>query len=94
MKLSGGFQEELKEGSRGHLLHGSEWNAVGKAGGEEPEDLGHHLRSLNFILSAVKFSDKFEPGCLKVILDATQRAMEGARLDTRFLKCPGERSHC
>ena len=34
------------------------------------------------------------PGCLKVILDATQRATEGARLDTRFLRCPGERSHC
>ena len=34
------------------------------------------------------------PGCLKVILDATQRAMEGARLDTKFLRCPGERSHC
>ena len=50
MKLSDGFQEEFKEGSRGHLLHGSEWSAVGKAGGEEPEDLSHHLRSLNFIL--------------------------------------------
>ena len=50
MTLSDGFQEELKEGSRGHLLHRNEWSAVGKAGGEEPEDLGHHLRSLNFIL--------------------------------------------
>jgi len=64
MKLSDGFQEEFKEGSRGHLLHGSEWSAVGKAGGEEPEDLSHHLRSLNFILSAMKFSDKFEHGLI------------------------------
>ena len=64
MTLSDGFQEELKEGSRGHLLHRNEWSAVGKAGGEEPEDLGHHLRSLNFILSTVKYSDKFEHGLI------------------------------
>lgn len=57
--MSDGFQRELKEDDT-RLLPGSEWNAVGKPGGAEPEDLGHRLRSLSFILSALESADKFE----------------------------------
>lgn len=52
------------------------------------------LFSVHWNLLTSLSSGGTRPGCLKFILDAVQRAVEGARLDMRFLSCPGERSHC